>query len=64
MPDVCVQIVDSPVMIQFSYRAMSNRIENPGFEFKGNLRRGIGDTIRLLKALANGRIAVAMGTEL
>ena len=51
-------------MIQFSYRAMSNRIENPGFEFKGNLRRGIGDTIRLRKALANGRIAVAMGTEL
>jgi len=51
-------------MNQFSYRAMSNRIENPGFEFKGNLRRGIGDAIRLLKALANDRIAVAMGAEL
>jgi hypothetical protein len=51
-------------MNQFPYRTMSNRIENPGFEFKGNLSRGIGDTIRSLKALANGRIAVAMGTEL
>ena len=61
---MCVQIVNSPVMNQFSYRAMSNRIENPGFEFKGNLRRGIGDAIRLLKALANDRIAVAMGAEL
>jgi len=60
VPAVCVEYVDSPVMNQLSYRVMSNRFENVGFEFKGDLKRGIGDTIRLFKTLTKGRITGAM----
>jgi len=63
VPDVCVEYVDSPVMNQLSYRVMSNRIENLGFEFKGDLKRGIGDTIKLFKTLTKGKIAGAIVGE-
>src|SRR5947209_476821 len=63
VPDVCVEYVDSPVMNQLSYRVMSNRIENLGFEFKGDLKRGIGDTIKLFKTLTKGKIAGAIVSE-
>ena len=64
VPDVCVQYVDSPVMNQLSYRVASDRFANMGFKFKGNLKRGVGDTIRLLTALTNGKAVVATGTEI
>src|SRR5712691_3670625 len=63
VPDVCVQYVDSPVMNQLSYRVMSDRFRGLGFEFKGDLKRGIGDTIQLFKALTNGEIAGAIVSE-
>jgi len=42
---------------------MSDRFKGLGFEFKGDLKRGIGDTIQLFKALTNGEIASAIVSE-
>ena len=53
VPDLRVQSVDSPIVNQFSYRVSSRRFASLGFEFRGDLERGIGDTVRLLRALAN-----------
>ena len=63
VPDVCVEYVDSPVMNQLSYRVMCNRFKGLGFEFKGDLKRGIGETIQLFKALTKGTIAHAIVSE-
>ncbi len=63
VPDVSVEYVDSPVMNQLSYRVMCNRFKGLGFEFKGDLKRGIGDTIQLFKALTKGTIAHAIVSE-
>src|SRR5213594_1186778 len=63
VPDVSVEYVDSPVMNQLSYRGMCNRFKGLGFEFKGDLKRGIGDTIQLFKALTKGTIAHAIVSE-
>jgi UDP-glucose 4-epimerase len=52
LPDAAVEIVDSPIMNQFSYRVSSRRFTALGFEFSGQLRRGIGETLRILEAAA------------
>jgi len=49
-----VTFVDSPIMNQLSYEVAADRIANKGFAFTGNLLRGIGDTVALLRA-ANAR---------
>jgi nucleoside-diphosphate-sugar epimerase len=54
LPDAAVNIVDSPIMNQSSYRVSSRRLTALGFEFSGELRHGIGETLRLLAA-AGGR---------
>ena len=43
-----INYVDSPIMNQFSYTVSSKKFENLGFEFKGNLKQGIKETIELL----------------
>src|SRR2546425_8255773 len=63
VPDVCVQYVDSPVMNQLSYCVMSDRFKGLGFEFKGDLKREIGETIHLFKALTNGKMAGVIVSE-
>jgi UDP-glucose 4-epimerase len=63
VPDVSVEYVNSPVMNQLSYRVMCNRIKSLGFEFKGDLKRGIGETIQLFKALTKSRMAGAIVNE-
>ncbi len=54
LPDAAATVVDSPIMNRFSYRVSSRRLTDLGFEFSGRLRRGIGETLRLLGA-AGGR---------
>lgn len=54
VPDVVVTAVDSPIMNQLSYEVSCERFRSRGFRFEGNLKRGIGDTIALLKASAGG----------
>lgn len=54
VPETEVAFVDSPIMNQLSYEVSSQRFFDAGFTFAGDLRRGIGETVSLLKA-AGGR---------
>ena len=49
IPDASLEYVNSPIMNQLSYMVRNDRFANLGFTFEGNLERGIGDTIALLK---------------
>ena len=49
VPDLQVTFVDSRIMNQLSYEVSCNRLESKRFSFSGNLRRGIGQTISLLR---------------
>ena len=49
VPDVELSFVDSPIMNQLSYEVSSRRFCDTGFVFAGDIRRGIGDTISLLR---------------
>jgi UDP-glucose 4-epimerase len=49
VPDLQVSFVDNRIMNQLSYEVSCNRLESKGFSFLGNLRRGIGETISLLR---------------
>jgi UDP-glucose 4-epimerase len=65
---ISVEHVHSQAMNELSFSVSSERFKRLGFAFKGNLHRGIGDTIDLLKPLAHARQrvgrtdAVAAGT--
>lgn len=54
VPETEVAFVDSPIMNQLSYEVSSQRFLDTGFTFAGDLRRGIGETVSLLRA-AGGR---------
>ena len=49
VPDLSIEYVDTEIMNQLSYHVASDRFTQQGFEFTGNLERGIGDTLSLLK---------------
>lgn len=49
VPKVEVTFVDSPIMNQLSYEVTRTRFEAKGFVFSGDLRRGVGETISLLR---------------
>lgn len=49
VPDLHVSFVDNKIMNQLSYEVSSQRFISEGFTFTGDLRRGIGQTIGLLK---------------
>ena len=55
VPDLEVKLVDSRIMNQLSYTVDGGKFESRGFRFEGDLRRGIGESIELLKALAGNR---------
>lgn len=48
-PDLKVSFVDNQIMNQLSYEVSCERFESRGFRFAGDLRRGIGETLNLLK---------------
>jgi len=50
VPGVQTNLVDSPIMNQFSYDVSCERIQSAGFEFTGDLRAGVGATVALLRA--------------
>jgi UDP-glucose 4-epimerase len=50
LPDLKLSFVDSPIMNQLSYEVSAQRFIDGGFTFTGDLRRGIGDTVALLRA--------------
>jgi nucleoside-diphosphate-sugar epimerase len=49
VPDLQVSFVDSKIMNQLSYEVSCERFMTEGFAFAGDLRRGIGETIGLLR---------------
>lgn len=49
VPDLEIQYVDTKIMNQLSYHVSNRLFTNLGFDFKGDLERGIGETIQLLK---------------
>jgi len=49
--DISVEYVDTKIMNQLSYHVSDQRFRNRGFLPHGNLARGIGDTIALLRGV-------------
>lgn len=49
IPDLSVNFVDSPIMSQLSYTISSKKFRDLGFEFQGDIRQGIKDTLELLR---------------
>lgn len=49
VPDLQVTFVDSKIMNQLSYEVSCERFTSRGFAFAGDLRRGVGETIALLR---------------
>jgi nucleoside-diphosphate-sugar epimerase len=47
-PDLKTEFVDSPIMNQLSYKVSNEKFKKLGFLFKGNLKRGILETLELL----------------
>ncbi len=51
IPDIYIEYVDTKIMNQLSYHVANQRFHDLGFEVKGDLRRGIADTISLLRGV-------------
>jgi nucleoside-diphosphate-sugar epimerase len=51
IPDLQVTYVDSPIMNQLSYNVSCQRFIDLGFDFSGDLKQGIEDTLQLFQAL-------------
>ena len=49
VPNLEIDFVDNRIMNQLSYEVLCDRFKSTGFIFSGNLRRGIEETIDLLK---------------
>jgi len=49
VPDLKVSFVDNQIMNQLSYEVSCERFLSKGFVFAGDLRRGVGETISLLR---------------
>src|SRR5262249_55267793 len=49
LPDLKLSFVDSPIMNQLSYEVSAERFLGRGFAFKGDLQRGVGETVALLE---------------
>jgi UDP-glucose 4-epimerase len=55
IPDLEVELVDSRIMNQLSYAVDDSRFRALGFEVRGDLRRGVAETVSLLRGLARSR---------
>jgi nucleoside-diphosphate-sugar epimerase len=49
VPNLEVEFVDNKIMNQLSYEVLCDKFKDNGFNFSGSLRRGIGETISLLR---------------
>ena len=49
VPTIEIEFVDNRIMNQLSYEVMCDRFKSKGFVFSGNMRRGIQDTIELIR---------------
>jgi UDP-glucose 4-epimerase len=53
IPEIRIDFVDSPIMNQLSYEVDSRKLLSTGFVPTGNLARGVGETISLLRGANN-----------
>jgi UDP-glucose 4-epimerase len=53
VPNLEIEFVDNRIMNQLSYEVLCERFKSKGFVFSGNMRRGIKETIDLLKQSNN-----------
>ena len=53
VPDLSVTFVQNKIMNQLSYEVLNTKLEKLNFEFSGNLKQGITETIDLLKNMHN-----------
>ena len=60
VPTLSIEMVDSKIMNQLSYNVSNEKISNLGFNFSGNMERGIRKTIELLSGFQgeNGFVKV------
>ena len=56
VPDLRVELVDARIMNQLSYDVSPARFRALGFEYRGSLEQGIGNTVELLRGIAGGRV--------
>ena len=49
VPNLEIKFVDNRIMNQLSYEVMCDRFKSKGFVFSGSMRRGIQDTIELIR---------------
>ena len=49
VPNLELEFVDNRIMNQLSYEVLCERFKSKGFVFSGNMRKGIKETIDLLK---------------
>jgi len=49
VPNLEIEFVDNRIMNQLSYEVLCDRFKSKGFVFSGNMRKGIKDTIELLR---------------
>jgi len=49
VPDMTIEYVDTAIMNQLSYQVLNRRFKDLGFEFRGDLEEGIGETIKLIR---------------
>jgi len=54
VPNVSVEYVDTQIMNQLSYNVSNDRFSKLGFEVMGDLKKGIGSTIDLLRKARHG----------
>jgi nucleoside-diphosphate-sugar epimerase len=55
LPKLKIKYVDVKIMNQLSYCVSNGRFKESGFKFKGNIEKGIAETIILLKGAASGK---------
>lgn len=54
VPDLKVELVENAIMNTLSFDVSRERFEARGFVFRGDLRRGVSDTISLLRNASSG----------
>ena len=62
-PGVRIELVDSPLLNQHSYKVSCERFRQTGFGFSGDLERGIDDTLRMLGSPTGQAAPIAAGVE-
>lgn len=54
-PDLTIRLTQTPMLNQQSYEVDSEKIRSRGFVYRGDLARGLADTVAMLRGLENGR---------